>query len=126
MSSKIKHIIALSFWSIGISVFALLTIINFNKYGTIRGFDIFILSIALYNLLILLTWGIREKSQVDDELDTHIKTRSSRLSYLILMFSSVAIYYFFSDKDNYPLIAVIAIIFIAKPLLEFIYSRRFK
>lgn len=126
MSSKTKYIIGLTFWSAGILILSLTTIIYWNKYGTIEGWHIFVLSISLYNLLNMLTWGIREKEQVDDELDTHIKAKSSRVSYPFLMISSAVIYYFFSDYDNYPLLAVIFFIFVARPLFEFIYSRRFK
>ena len=126
MSSKTKYIIGLTFWSVGVLIVSLTTIIYWNKYGAIEGWYIFVLSISLYNLLNMLTWGIREKEQVDDELDTHIKAKSSRVSYPFLMISSAVIYYFFSDYDNYPLLAVIFFIFVARPLFEFIYSRRFK
>lgn len=126
MSKKTKYKVSISFWTVVILLLAFNVLIYWNKNGTINGMHILALSIVLYNLLNRLTWGIREKGQVDDELDNHIQSNSATLSYFILMISSVAIYFLFSEKNNYPLLAVIAIILITKPLLELAYSKNFK
>ena len=126
MSKKTKYKVSISFWTVVILLLAFNVLIYWNDNGTINGMHILALSIVLYNLLNRLTWGIREKGQVDDELDNHIQSNSATLSYFILMISSVAIYFLFSGKNNYPLLAVIAIILITKPLLELAYSKNFK
>lgn len=126
MSKKTKYKVSISFWTVVILLLAFNVLIYWNENGTINGMHILALSIVLYNLLNRLTWGIREKGQVDDELDNHIQSNSATLSYFILMISSVAIYFLFSEKNNYPLLAVIAIILITKPLLELAYSKNFK
>lgn len=126
MSKKTKYKVSISFWTVVILLLVFNVLIYWNENGTINGMHILTLSIVLYNLLNRLTWGIREKGQVDDELDNHIQSNSATLSYFILMISSVAIYFLFSEKNNYPLLAVIAIILITKPLLELAYSKNFK
>lgn len=126
MSKKTKYKVSISFWTVVILLLAFNVLIYWNENGTINGMHILALSIVLYNLLNRLTCGIREKGQVDDELDNHIQSNSATLSYFILMISSVAIYFLFSEKNNYPLLAVIAIILITKPLLELAYSKNFK
>ena len=126
MSSVVKHRISVSFLGVFTLAFSFFLISDWIKYREIDGWLIFMLSLVLYYLLKDLTWGVREEGQKDDELDLHIKAHSSRVTYPVLMICSVLIYYFFSDNDNYPLLAVIALIFITKPLLEFIYSRKFK
>jgi len=126
MSKKTKYKVSISFWTVVILLLAFNVLIYWSEYGTINGMHILVLSIVLYNLLNRITWGIREKGQVDDELDNHIQSNSATLSYFILMISSVAIYFLFSEKNNYPLLAVIAIILITKPLLELAYSKNFK
>lgn len=126
MNKKTKHVIALSFWSIATLTFVYIIARNFLHDGTVEGGHIFILCMCLYYVLTLSTWGVRDSAQVEDELVTHIKRRSSRASYIILIFSAVIIYNFFSDKDNYPLIALIAVLLIAKPLCELVYSRQFR
>lgn len=126
MSKKTKYKVSISFWTVVILLLAFNVLIYWNENGTINGMHILALSIVLYNLLNRITWGIREKGQVDDELDNHIQSNSATLSYFILMISSVAIYFLFSEKNNYPLLAVIAIILITKPLLELAYSKNFK
>lgn len=126
MSKKTKYKVSISFWTVVILLLAFNVLIYWNEYGTINGMHILVLSIVLSNLLNRLTWGIREKGQVDDELDNHIQSNSATLSYFILMISSLAIYFLFSEKNNYPLLAVIAIILITKPLLELAYSKNFK
>lgn len=126
MSKKTKYKVSISFWTVVILLLAFNILIYWSEYGTINGMHILVLSIVLYNLLNRITWGIREKGQVDDELDNHIQSNSATLSYFILMISSVAIYFLFSEKNNYPLLAVIAIILITKPLLELAYSKNFK
>lgn len=126
MSKKTKYKVSISFWTVVILLLVFNVLIYWNENGTINGMHILALSIVLYNLLNRLTWGIREKGQVNDELDIHIQSNSSTLSYFILMISSVAIYFLFSEKNNYPLLAVIAIILITKPLLELAYSKNFK
>ena len=126
MSRKTKYKVSISFWIVVILLLVFNVLIYWNEYGTINGMHILVLSIVLYNLLNRITWGIRKKGQVDDELDNHIQSNSATLSYFILMISSVAIYFLFSEKNNYPLLAVIAIILITKPLLELAYSKNFK
>lgn len=126
MSKKTKYKVSISFWIVAILLLAFNVLIYWNEYGTINGMHILVLAIVLSNLLNRLTWGIREKGQVDDELDNHIQSNSATLSYFILIISSLAIYFFFSEKNNYPLLAVIAIILITKPLLELAYSKNFK
>ena len=126
MSRKTKYKVSISFWIVVILLLVFNVLIYWNEYGTINGMHILVLSIVLYNLLNRITWGIRKKGQVDDELDNHIQSNSATLSYFILMISSVAIYFLFSEKNNYPLLAVITIILITKPLLELAYSKNFK
>lgn len=126
MSSKTKYIIAVCFWSLSILFLSITTLIEWIQESSIRGWTIFIIAMGLYFLLNLLTYGVREEKQVDDELDTHIKAKSARIIYPFLMIISVIIYYFFSDYNNYPLLVLIVFIFIARPLFEFIYSRKFK
>lgn len=126
MSCKTKYIIEVSFLGLGSLAFIFFLINDYLKYDEVHGWLIFLCSLFLYYFLSNLTWGVREEGQEDDELDTHIKAQSSKATYPFLMISSVVIYYFFSDNDNYPLLAVIALIFVARPLFELIYSRKFK
>lgn len=127
ISKKTKRIFGLIIYCIGFLASLLIVIDEWFNSHVVDGKFLFFSFFFLHFILKYFTWGrIYENEEEDDELDKHIQAQSSKISYYILMVSSIAILYFFSDSKNYPLIVTVGLILITLPLTEFFYSKKYK
>ena len=67
-----------------------------------------------------------------DEINRHIKLKSAKLSYFILMILADTVL-FISEGfegvkaiENYPLLIVVGLTFVTLPIVEFFYSKKLK
>ena len=102
------------------------------KFKTIDASSIFFSFLALSYFINWLNWGQHEGSGEKDELDRHIETQSAKIGYYVLMILSSLILFIsektgdFNKIDNYPLVIVVGLTFITVPIIEFIYSKKYK
>ncbi|WP_249869568.1 hypothetical protein [Oceanobacillus saliphilus] len=124
-------------FAIIISVTTFLVIIGYSiykylRYEQIDGATIFFGFLALSYVFNSLTWGDLEGNKDMDELEQHIDTQSSKISYYALMILSAFVLFVsegvgnLSDIKNYPLLIVVCLTFVIQPITAFIYSRQYK
>jgi len=67
-----------------------------------------------------------------DEIDKHIEAQSAKIGYYVLMILACLILLVsegisnLNSMKNYPLLLVVGLTFVITPIIEFIYSRRFR
>ncbi|KGX94053.1 hypothetical protein N781_00485 [Pontibacillus halophilus JSM 076056 = DSM 19796] len=126
LSKKTKRFIGLISFVIG---FVASLSIVVDKWFNSQEFDgkfLFFSFFFLHFILKYVTWGKIYENEEENEFDKQIKAKSSRMSYYIIMMSSITILYFFSDSENYPLLVTVGLILVTLPLTEFLYSKRYK
>lgn len=107
-------------------------IYKFVRFNQIDGATLFFGFIALAYVFNSLTWGDLEGNKNKDELEQHIETQSSKISYYVLMILSGLVLFIsegvgnLSDIKNYPLLIVVGLTFVIQPLTAFIYLRKYK
>lgn len=127
ISKKNKALFNIIFFSLAFILSLILVLYSWFHSQLIDGITLFFSFIFLHLVFKELTWGLREEGVTEeDELDKHIKSQSSKISYYFLLISSFTILYFFSDSNNYPLIVVVGLIFVTLPITEFVYSRKYR
>ncbi|MGG2081718.1 hypothetical protein [Lysinibacillus pakistanensis] len=127
-SKKLVGIIVL----IVFCTFVSYTLYKWLRFGTIDGGSIIFSFIALSYLLNWLNWGDHNGAKDKDELERHIETQSAKVGYYVLMIMACLILFIsegvsnLNDMKNYPLLLVVGLTFVTSPIIEFIYSRKFK
>lgn len=108
------------------------TLYRWVRFGTIDGGSIFCSFLALSYFFNALNWGDHEGSSKKDELGMYIVAQSAKISYFALMILSTLILFIsegrgnLNDIKNYPLLIVVCLTFVTLPVVEFIYSRKYK
>ena len=127
ITNKKKALFNIGFFSLAFIVSLLLVVSKWFTSEELDGVSLFLCFIFLHLVVKELTWGLREEEATEeDELDRHIKSQSSKISYYFLLVSSFIILYFFSDSSNTPLIVLVGLIFVTLPITEFVYSRKYR
>ncbi|QST00029.1 hypothetical protein IMZ31_18550 [Pontibacillus sp. ALD_SL1] len=105
---------------------------KFLRYEQIDGASIFFNFLALSYVLNSLTWGGLQGDKNKDELEHHIETQSTKMSYYGLMVFSGLILFVsegvgnLRNIENYPLLIVVGLTFVVQPFTALIYSRKYK
>ncbi|MFD2629655.1 hypothetical protein [Oceanobacillus kapialis] len=105
---------------------------KFIRYDQIDGAGVFFGFLALAYVFNSLTWGDLDGKKDKDELEEHIDTQSSKISYYVLMILAAAVLLIsdgvsnLSDIDNFPLLIVVGLTLVVQPITAFIYSRSYK
>ncbi|MGR6904789.1 hypothetical protein [Lysinibacillus sp. G01H] len=108
------------------------TLYRWMRFGTIDGGSIIFSFIALSYLFNWINWGNHNGVKDKDELDRHIETQSAKLGYYVLMIMACLILFIsegvsnLNDMKNYPLLIVVGLTFVTSPVIEFVYSRKYK
>ncbi|BDH63047.1 hypothetical protein MTP04_31770 [Lysinibacillus sp. PLM2] len=113
-------------------LFVGVSIYKWIKHGTIDAASIFFCFLILSYFFNWINWGDHNGGGKKDELDKHIQAQSAKISYYVLMVLSGLILFIsegtgnFNEIDNYPLVIVVGLTFLTVPVIEFIYSKRYK
>ncbi|MGM0829067.1 MAG: hypothetical protein ACQEU4_12645 [Bacillota bacterium] len=107
-------------------------IYKYLRFGAIDGGAVFFSFIALSYFFNWLNWGDHDGGGEKDELDKHIETQSAKIGYFVLMILAGLILFIsegvsnLNDIENYPLLIVVGLTFVTLPIIEFIFSKKFK
>lgn len=113
--------------------FVSFTLYRWIRFGIIDGGSIIISFISLSFLFNWLNTGNHNGMKEDkDEIDKHIEAQSAKIGYYVLMILACLILLVsegisnLNSMKNYPLLLVVGLTFVITPIIEFIYSRRFR
>ena len=121
-------------WVAYIVFFIFLIIVGYGIYQWIRfshidGAAILSSFIILSYLLNWINWGDHEGSSKKGDEGRQIEMKSAKVSYFVLMVLAAIILFVsegvtkLSDIDNYPLLIVVGLTFVIKPITEFFYKK---
>lgn len=131
LKGKSKKIIVVLTFAVFCTI-AGITLYKWVRFRTIDGGSLFFSFLALAYFFNSLNGGDPEGAVVEDELDQHIKTHSAKIGYYVLMIFSGLILFIsegvsnLNDIKNYPLLIVVGLTFVTLPIVEFVYSRKYK
>ncbi|WP_416150044.1 hypothetical protein ACM26V_03325 [Salipaludibacillus sp. HK11] len=129
--SKTKKIFIL------ISFILLIVAIGLSLYSWIQLETFYIAPIViLFTTLAMFFQALNlhdpEAGNKNDEMTDHIKTKSGRISYVVLLILAVLILliseggFNANNMDNIPLLLVVGLMLIVQPITEFLYSKKYK